>query len=90
MSLQNMSIIRPDEEMYQPWAAYTDHSGIQDSWKDPTDGKVYESVYAGVWRWRTAMWNDFKARADWCVKSYDHANHHPVAVLNGDHSNAII
>ena len=84
------SIIRPDEEKYRPWSAYTDHSGIQDSWKDPTDGKVYESVYAGIWRWRAAMWNDFKARADWCVKSYDGANHHPNAVINGDTSDAII
>ena len=83
-------IIRPDERVYQPWAAYAEHPGIQDSWKDPADGKVYESVYAGVWRWRTAMWNDFKARADWCVKSYDQANHHPLAALNGDRSDAII
>lgn len=83
-------IIRPDEEIYRPWAAYTDPSDILDKWKDPRDGKVYENVYTGVWRWRTAMWNDFKARADWCVKPYDEANHHPIATLNGDNSNAII
>ena len=27
---------------------------------------------------------------DWCVKPYDEANHHPVAVINGDESNAIV
>jgi hypothetical protein len=36
------------------------------------------------------MWNDFKARMDWCVQSYAKANHHPRAVLNGDASNAIL
>lgn len=84
------AIIRPDEVKYQPWYVHTDHSGVQDSWKDPTDGKMYESVYAGVWRWRAAMWNDLKARADWCVKSYAEANHHPRAVVNGDTTDAIL
>ncbi len=27
---------------------------------------------------------------DWCVKDYDEANHHPRAVLNGNHSDAIL
>ena len=84
------AIIRPDEEIYRPWAAYTDPSDSPDSWQDPRDGKIYESVYAGVWRWRSATWNDFKARADWSVKPYNQANHHPVAALNGDNSDAII
>jgi hypothetical protein len=30
------------------------------------------------WRWIGALQNDFAARADWCVKSYDQANHPPV------------
>lgn len=34
-----------------------------------------------MWRWSAAMQNDFAARADWCVKSYEEANHAPVAVL---------
>ena len=29
------------------------------------------------------MWNDFKARMDWCVQPYAKANHHPVAAFNG-------
>ncbi len=84
------AIIRPDEEQYRPWYVHTDHSGIEDSWTDPADGTLYKSVYAGVWRWRTAMWNDLKARADWCVKSYEAANHHPRAVLNGDATDSIL
>jgi hypothetical protein len=30
-----------------------------------------------MWRWIDALQNDFAARADWCVKSYDQANHPP-------------
>lgn len=32
-------------------------------------------------RWTDAMQNDFAARADWCVKSYEEANHAPIATL---------
>lgn len=33
------------------------------------------------WRWIDAFQNDFAARADWCVKSYEQANHPPVVKL---------
>ena len=34
-----------------------------------------------TWQWSEAVQNDFAARADWCVKSYEEANHPPVVVL---------
>lgn len=34
-----------------------------------------------LWRWRDDFQNDFAARMDWCLKSYDEANHPPVPVL---------
>lgn len=34
-----------------------------------------------MWRWSDAMQNDFAARADWCVLSYEEANHPPVVEL---------
>jgi hypothetical protein len=34
-----------------------------------------------IWRWADAFQNDFAVRADWCVKSYDKANHPPVVKL---------
>ena len=34
-----------------------------------------------MWRWSDVLQNDFASRADWCVKSYDEANHPPVVVL---------
>jgi len=41
-------------------------------------------------RWAEAFQNDFRARMDWCVKEYDDANHHPVAILSGRKSPGII
>jgi len=34
-------------------------------------------------RWITAIQNDFAARADWCVKTYEEANHAPKVILRG-------
>ncbi len=82
--------IAKDEESSQPFYTYTDYTGVEELWVDPQDGKVYEDVYAAIWPWRVAMWNDFKARMDWCVEPYENANHHPVAVLNGDKGDGII
>lgn len=33
------------------------------------------------WRWVDVIQNDFAARADWCVKSYEDANHAPIVRL---------
>ncbi|MFC2147780.1 nucleoside hydrolase-like domain-containing protein [Bacteroidota bacterium] len=35
-----------------------------------------------LWRWRDDFQNDFAARIDWCIKSYEEANHPPVPVLS--------
>ncbi|WP_054685265.1 DUF1593 domain-containing protein [Rhodothermus marinus] len=35
-----------------------------------------------LWRWRDDFQNDFAARMDWCVLSYEEANHPPVPVLS--------
>ncbi|MCA9428769.1 MAG: hypothetical protein KC994_27065, partial [Candidatus Omnitrophica bacterium] len=36
-----------------------------------------------ILRWAVAFQNDWAARADWCVKDFDRANHPPVAVVDG-------
>ena len=79
--------VQATEKQYQPWAVHTEDI---DHWVDPSSGREYNDIHTAVWRWRQAMYNDLQARMDWCVKAYDEANHHPVAVLNGDESNAII
>ncbi|MFO7670512.1 MAG: DUF1593 domain-containing protein [Bacteroidales bacterium] len=35
-----------------------------------------------MWQWSEALQNDFASRADWCVKSYEEANHPPLVVLD--------
>ena len=56
--------------------------------KDQVDSTY--SARATVWRWRDAFQRDFEARMDWCVMSPGQANHHPLAVLNGDNSKKIL
>lgn len=41
-------------------------------------------------RWRFHFQNDFKARMDWCVNSFEEANHKPHAVVMGDASNDVL
>ncbi|NQU23064.1 MAG: DUF1593 domain-containing protein [Candidatus Nealsonbacteria bacterium] len=36
-----------------------------------------------IWRWAEAFQNDWAARADWCVKPYEQANHPPAVKLAG-------
>lgn len=49
------------------------------------DGTKFDWHYfAPVWRWRQDTLNDFKARMDWCVTDYQHANHPPIINLFGD------
>lgn len=38
---------------------------------------------ASVYRWRPDWQSDFRARLDWCGKTYQQANHYPNVVVNG-------
>jgi hypothetical protein len=42
----------------------------------------YREYHKPMWRWTPALQNDFAARADWCVDSYEDSNHPPVVKLN--------
>jgi hypothetical protein len=46
------------------------------------DGFYYTSNHATIWRWRKAYQHDFFARMDWCVKSFEQANHPPIPKLS--------
>jgi hypothetical protein len=37
----------------------------------------YRHYFEPIWRWSDAFQNDFAVRADWCVKSWNEANHPP-------------
>jgi len=39
--------------------------------------------WAAIYRWSIAAQNDFAARADWCVKKFEEANHAPIAKVEG-------
>ncbi|MEM6803456.1 MAG: nucleoside hydrolase-like domain-containing protein [Bacteroidota bacterium] len=79
--------IKIDEEKFAPFYTYSE---VPDKWIDPQDDSLYFSNFSPVWRWRKAMYNDQICRMDWCVKSYQEANHHPVAVFKKDTSDSII
>jgi hypothetical protein len=55
-----------------------------------TDGQEHVSDQATVWRWRNAFQNDFAARMSWTVSDFAHANHNPVAQVNGQSGTAPI
>lgn len=50
----------------------------------PEDQELMREYFNPMARWTDALQNDFAARADWCVMSYEEANHPPVVRL--DHS----
>ena len=47
----------------------------------PTNQEQMTEYFKPIARWTNAIQNDFASRADWCVKSYEEANHPPVVVL---------
>lgn len=46
-----------------------------------TTAEQRHEYFKPMWRWSQALQNDFASRADWCVLSYEEANHPPVVVL---------
>jgi hypothetical protein len=81
--------VRSDEQKYGDFFMFEADSE-QESWTDPVRDETFSNHYVPVWRFRRAMFNDFRARMDWCVRPYEQANHHPVAAFNGDRSDTIV
>ncbi len=79
--------IRIDEEKVAPFYV---HREVSDTWTNPENGKILSGDYVPVWRWRLAMYSDFKCRMDWCAQPYKKANHHPTAAIGDDKSNSIL
>jgi hypothetical protein len=74
-SIKSMSGVKQEERRYDPYDMY---------------GNTSEGAQA-IKRWSDGYNNDFAARMDWSVTSdYSEANHHPVAVLNGDTSRDVL
>ena len=47
----------------------------------PENQEQMKEYFKPLVRWTDAIQNDFASRADWCVKSYDDANHPPIVNL---------
>ncbi len=60
--------------------------GSETEWIDVDPNPTSETLGATISRWAPHFQNDYEARMDWCVKSFDEANHPPQPVLNGDTS----
>jgi hypothetical protein len=78
--------IQADEEKYGDFYLFSEDA---DNWTDPETGVNYNNEFTPIWRWRRAMFNDFKCRMDWCVEDFENANHNPVAAINGDNAEKI-
>jgi len=82
-------VIREDETAYGDFYMYESDSESE-SWTDLVENKAFSGFEVPVWRFRRSMFNDFRARMDWCVDEFDAANHNPVAAFNGDTNDTII
>jgi hypothetical protein len=68
-SIKSMRAVKEEERAYDPY----------DMFGNTSDGAK------AIKRWRKGYDNDFAARMDWSITSaYSDANHHPVAIVNGD------
>ena len=54
------------------------------------DTADFTGNHVTLWRWRDDFQNDFAARMDWCTRSYEDANHPPIAKVNGPEQFTVI
>ena len=55
---------------------------MKNTYPDKQDLMV--AYFKPITRWTDALQNDFAARADWCVKSFEEANHPPLVKLDNE------
>jgi hypothetical protein len=84
--------LQPYGETHLIWAQGGDEFARATSQDSVTgiDGRTHVSDQATIWRWRDAFQNDFAARMDWTVKDYNHANHSPSVVVNGQAGTGVV
>lgn len=76
------------EPYYGGWGGrFQLEKGSENTWIDAKDDN---DRIKPLWRWAADFQNDFAARADWCVKSYDEANHAPVGAQDYSITNGFI
>lgn len=75
--LPNTSFTRPTKQ----WGFENSWSKLLEHKITPEDIQIRTAYFKPIWRWLPEVQNDFAARADWCVKPFDAANHHPIIKL---------
>ena len=73
----------PDPEYEYPegrWYTETAYGRVRLRKQIPNDEQLIE-YFKPQWRWLDVIQNDFAARADWTVQSYEEANHPPEVEL---------
>ncbi len=83
---------QPYGESHAIWTQGGDEFGRATSQDTVTGagGRQYISDQASIWRWRLAFQNEFAARMDWTIADFAHANHNPIAIVNGQADTAPI
>lgn len=73
---------------YGGWGGrFVKEKGAKNVWRGAQDDGSWSKP---IWRWAEAFQNDWAARADWCVKPPEQANHPPFATLfPGGNLNAV-
>jgi len=84
------SVVRIAPETREIWTnaddSYTPHNPSEYGRAVRKDTASFTGCKVSLWRWRDDFQNDFAARMDWCLQSFEEANHPPVPVLAGpDH-----
>ncbi|TWT35242.1 hypothetical protein KOR34_01300 [Posidoniimonas corsicana] len=73
--IKSMSGVKGEERKFDPYDMY---------------GNTSEGAGA-IKRWKTGYNNNFQARMDWSITDeYSKANHHPIAVVNGDKTRDVL
>jgi hypothetical protein len=80
---------KADEQKYGDFHMFEADSE-EEEWTDHVHDETFNSFMVPVCRFRRAMFNDFRARMDWCVQEFSEANHNPAAAVNGDKGDDII
>lgn len=84
----------PMQPMWGSWAGrYGLNKNFQSRpyyWADRPDawqGSIHRDN--SLARWSTHLQNDFRARLDWCVSDFEHANHPPAVRMHGELQHSI-
>lgn len=66
------------------WCFSNSWSKQMEHYTDSADIAIRTKYFKPLWRWLIDVQNDFAARADWCIKDYNSANHHPLIHLKNE------